>query len=74
MTKFIKDQLGKSSETKPRLFTCLNRANDIAKFDCWGGKKLIVFFVCMVWWHGYRDYRGFSNSHLWGTDQKSCSF
>ena len=30
--------------------------------------------VSMVWWHDIETMEVFQNSHLEGTDQKSCSF
>ena len=54
---------------KPFLFTsCLNRANDRAKFDYWGGRKNYCSSVSMVWWYGDTHCKGFSNSHVRGTD------
>ena len=52
------------SKIKPRLFTsCFITANDRAKFDYWGGRKTLLFYI--VWWHGYREYRGFSKQSPW---------
>ena len=46
-----------SSNIKPRLFTtCFNRANDRANVE----EKPYCSFVSMVWWHGYKDYGGFT--------------
>ena len=45
MTKFVTGHRGTLSEIKPRLFTsCFNRANNKAKSDYWGGRKILLFF------------------------------
>ena len=63
------------SKIKPLLFTsCLNRANDRAKFDYWDQKEVIILPFL---WSDDMDIETievFQNSHFGGTDQKSCSF
>ena len=59
-------QAGYLPKIKPRFFTsCLNRAYDRAKFDYWGERKNYYSSVSIVWWHGYRDSKGFSKQSPW---------
>ena len=66
VTKFMTGHRGIPSKIKLRLFIRLfNRANDRAKLDDGGERKTLFFFRLLVWWHGNRDYRGFSKHSPW---------
>ena len=63
-------------EIKPCLFiSCFKRANIERSLIIHLEEKPYCSFVPTVWWHGYIEtIKIFQNSHLGGTDGKSCSF
>ena len=66
VTKFMTCHRRIPLKIKPRLFiSYLNKANGREKFDYWDGRKNLLFFVSLVWWHGCRDYRDFSKQSPW---------